>query len=126
MYNNIFGEMKFNSGWESDRSIEFLKKTYTVTIHATAYYESDRITRQQEEAYVYFLTYEESILEHVVDILRSGDFKQEPLKRYVPCSINFQRDGSFAVLLDDTHDIEGGLAVSILPSLKILSVDEFL
>lgn len=125
MNNKVFGELKFHIGWETERKIFFAAKVFTIVIHAKAYAVSEKITQEQERAYSYFDNNESLIMKQIEQAIRE-DSGEDFDKRYTPAMLLIKKDGTSAMLFDDSDDIENGIAVSITPEIRIMTQDEFL
>lgn len=123
MNNNVFGEVQFNMGWEKKEDINLFNQTYTVTVSAAAYFDTDKITDEQEKAYGEFEKEKINILtnvEHLMEKIKDGE------KRYAPSLLLFQRNGDYALLFDDVNDNEDGIAVTIRPEYSVINTDQYL
>ena len=123
MDNNVFGEVQFNMGWEKKEDINLFNQTYTVTVSAAAYFDTDKITDEQEKAYGEFEKEKINILtnvEHLMEKIKDGE------KRYAPSLLLFQRNGDYALLFDDVNDNEDGIAVTIRPEYSVINTDQYL
>ena len=49
-----------------------------------------------------------------------------PVTRYVPRTVLFDRNGEFALLLDDKQDDEAGIAVVLSPTARVVDQNEYL
>jgi hypothetical protein len=125
MNSSVFGELVFNVGWKVKTDISLLNNDYSVIVKATAYFEKDGITAEQEAAFVDFGDNKNERLKMVEKLLidfTNGDAS----KRYIPKILLFQRNGSYALLLDDREDEDEGIAVCLEPVAKIVSQSEYL
>ena len=123
MNNNVFGEVQFNMGWEKKEDINLFNQTYTVTVSAAAYFDTDKITDEQEKAYGEFEKEKINILtnvEQLMEKIKDGE------KRYAPSLLLFQRNGDYALLFDDVNDNEDGIAVTIRPEYSVINTDQYL
>lgn len=125
MKNTVFGDIVFNTGWKTKGNIIFFGENFNITIKAKAYFESDAITTAQEIAFSSF-TANKSEQMKIVEKLLIDFAGDNPSKRFVPRTLLFQRDGGYALLLDDKEDEDGGVAVSLVPVEAVLSQDEYL
>ena len=122
MDNKIFGEVKFNMGWETKKDILFFDTKYKITVSAAAYYETDKITEEQEISYSEFLENEKMILNKIQEQIDALDGKT----RYIPCLLLIQENGDYALIFDDKDDVEAGIAVTIKPEYSVLDTDQYL
>ncbi len=121
MNNKVFGEVKFNSGWETKITIAYNSEEYEITLRADAYYEKDGITAEQEEAYEDFKRKQAKVMsriENAVNGLEDGS-------NFVPTMLLFKRNGDYGLVFNNKWDIEDGLVVCINSELEILSPDQF-
>lgn len=127
MQDNIFGTTTFNMGWETTRVIPLFGQEHKIVVSAVAYQEAESTTVQQKESYYRYLQSEQDILRNIECQLAdyAGDMDEARLK-YHPSMLQFQKDGSYAMLFDDNDDVEGGVAVCVEPRCEVLSIDEYL
>jgi len=125
MNNKTFGELTFNTGWKTKTDIYFYGTNYNVVVKAKAYHESDGVTAEQESAYADFKGNKDARLIMVENLL--DDFADaNSAKRFIPQTLLFQRNGGYALLLDDKQDEDGGIAVILAPKAEVKSQDEYL
>lgn len=125
MNSPVFGEMIFNVGWKAKTEISLFDKKYSLLIKASAYFEKDGITAEQEAAIVNFGENKNELLKKAEKMLI--DFSEEDAaQRFIPRTLLFQRNGSYALLLDDNEEEDEGVAICFQPEVKIVSQDEFL
>ncbi|MGN7453348.1 hypothetical protein ACTHPH_00885 [Paenibacillus pasadenensis] len=125
MNNPVFGKLIFNIGWKAETEISLFNKNYNVIIKAAAYFEKDGITGEQEAAIVDFDDHKNERLKMVEKLLT--DFSEgDASQQFIPRTLLFQRNGNYALLLDDKEDEDEGIAVCLLPEAKIVSQDEYL
>jgi hypothetical protein len=125
MKNEIFGELTFNTGWKTNAKIILFNKEYEVVVKAKSYRETDALTAEQEDAYANFgknKSVQIETAEKLLDIYADGKASE----RFIPKTLLFNRDGSYALLLDDKEDEDSGVAVSFDPKVEVLSQDEYL
>lgn len=124
MVHDVFGEITFQVGWKAKRSIKLFGKEYPVNLKIQAYFEEDGITPEQEAAYASFLEAEAERLQAAEKLLTAySDLAQT---RFVPKTFLVNRDGSYALLLDDPDDPDEGIAVCLAPVEEIVSQDDYL
>ena len=125
MNNLVFGEVFFSAGWNTKMDITLFGNSYNVVVRAMAYYEKDGITAEQEKEFGDFSRCKNDRIKTVEKLLNSfADGKAS--KRFSPRTLLFQRNGGFALLLDDSEDEDGGVAVCLSPEEKVLLQDEYL
>ncbi|MDR0869022.1 MAG: hypothetical protein LBP75_11230 [Planctomycetota bacterium] len=125
MNNSVFGELTFNTGWKTEAEISLFGNNYVVTVKAKAYFEKDGITAEQESAFSDFNDYKNSRLQTVEKLL-NGLASGNAAERFTPRTLLFQRNGGYALLLDDKNDEDDGIAVCLAPKAEVLSQDEYL
>lgn len=125
MIKTVFGELSFDTGWKTKTTITLFTKSYDVVVKAKAYFEKDGITEKQESAFSDFINQKVEKLKTMEELIKNYADKSST-SRFLPRTILFQRDGSYAVLLDDTEDPEGGIAIILSPTKAVLSQDEYL
>ncbi|MHC1685928.1 MAG: hypothetical protein AB6733_23860 [Clostridiaceae bacterium] len=125
MNNSYFGEMIFNTGWKATTDILLFGKSISIIVKAKAYYEKDGITSEQEAAFSDFSNNKEQRLK-ITEKLLSDYSAVDAADRFVPRTLLFERDGSYAILFDDKNDEDNGIAVCLAPSEQVLTQDEYL
>lgn len=125
MIKTVFGELSFDTGWKTKTTITLFTKSYDILVKAKAYFEKDGVTQKQENAFSDFINQKVEKLK-IVEALIKGYSEKSSASRFLPRTILFQRDGSYAMLLDDTEDPEGGIAVIMSPTKAVVSQDEYL
>lgn len=124
MLHDLFGEITFNTGWKSKKAIKLFDKEYTINLKIQAYFEEDGITREQENAYSEFCKSENEKLKTVENLLRG--YSDSPEQEFIPKTLLINRDGSYALLCDDTDNEDEGIAVCLYPEEVIMSQDDYL
>lgn len=124
MEHKLFGNLIFNIGWKTKKTIRIFEKEYQVTLKLKAYFEEDGITKEQERGYTDFIKMEEETLGKVTKMLREYDPFAE--KRFIPKTLLLNRDGSLALLCYDNEEPDEGIAVCIIPKMQIMSQDDYL
>ena len=124
MLHDLFGEITFNTGWKSKKTIRVFDKEYTINLKIQAYFEEDGITEEQENAYSEFCKSENEKLETVENLLRG--YSDSPEQEFIPKTLLINRDGSYALLCDDTDNEDEGIAVCLYPEEVIISQDDYL
>lgn len=83
------------------------------------------MTAEQEAAYADFKGNKDTRLitvEKLLDAFAEGN----SVKRFIPQTLLFQRNGGYALLFDDNQDEDGGIAVILAPKAEVKSQDEYL
>ena len=124
MNDKVFGEVSFDTGWNKNDTISLWSKANDILVTAVAYYEREAITEAQQTSYRSF-NLNKSILEKKVEQLLS-DFMDEPEKHLKPRFLVFEKDGAYALMLDDANDPDNGIAVQLSPVAKVTSQDAYL
>ena len=124
MNDKVFGEVSFNTGWNKKDIISIWGKTSDILVTAVAYYERESITEAQQLAYRSF-SQNKSILGKKIEQLLSN-YMDEPEKHLKPRFLVFEKDGRYALLLDDDTDTDNGVAVQLAPFTKVTSQDAYL
>jgi hypothetical protein len=125
MNNNAFGELIFKTGFKTKTNITLFDKKFDIVVKAKAYYETDGITVEQETAYLDFKDNKAERLKTVDSLLNKFADGNAP-NRFVPRSLLFNRDGSYAILFDDKENEDDGVAVTLAPKTEVVSQDEYL
>ena len=125
MIKSIFGELVFDTGWKTQEEIALFSENYSIVVKAKAYFEKDGITKEQEAAFADFKTHKAKELD-LAEKLLVKYASDGAAKRFIPRTLLFQRDGSYALLFDDNEDEDGGIAVCLEPTAAVLSQDEYL
>ena len=129
MPNKVFGEMFFDTGWETQSEINLWGKSYSIKVRANAYYEEDEITAEQEASYLSFKDKQIEKL-HLVETLLlqyAVNLSSEQLNtRFTPKTLIIWDNGNYALLFSDTNDSDNGIAVILYPTEEIMSQDEYL
>lgn len=126
MINNaILGELTFNTGWKSKIVISLFGVEHDVVVKIKAYFEADGITAEQEISIAGFVKNKLVQLEAIEKAL--NDYANgDALDLFVPRVLLFNRDGSYALLLDDSRDEEDGIAVTLAPNISVIAQNEYL
>ena len=125
MNNSVFGNVQFNTGWKTRTYINLYGDEHNIIVKAKAYAEKDCITEEQERAYRDFNANKSSLMKSIEKLL--NDFVEGGASsRFTPRTLLFNRDGGYALLLDDNQDEDDGIAVCIAPKIEVMSQDEYL
>jgi hypothetical protein len=125
MTDEIFGEVKFDSGWYKNESLTFCGKKYEIYICANSYRETDLITDSQRFAYKSFVDGKASVekeTEALLASLKTKDF----MDAFKPTGLVFEREGGYAILFDDETDPDNGVAVVLAPKKEVMTQDDYL
>ena len=125
MNNAIFGDLTFNTGWKTETNVTLFDKAYKVVVKVKAYREADGVTAKQELSYSDFNENRATCL-NTIEKLLSNYAKDKAKERFTPRTLLFNRDGSYAMLLDDREDEEGGVAVMLAPESDVVAQDDYL
>ncbi len=125
MNNSCFGEMIFNTGWKATTEIILFDRSISIIVKAKAYYEKDGITAEQEIAFSDFNNNKEQRL-RITEKLLSDYSAANVTNRFIPRTLLFERDGSYAILFDDIEDADGGIAITLFPDIKVIFQDDYL
>ena len=123
MESKVFGQVLFNYGFDRQDNLIFWNKVYNINISAAAYFEKDGIYKNQEDS---FLKYKGSEMQYIskaeqllIDYIRMQVGAQGSLQsicaQYTPRTLRFDRNGQCVILIDDSKDPDGGLAVLLFP-----------
>ncbi|MDM0817731.1 hypothetical protein QTI38_02000 [Clostridium perfringens] len=122
--NSIIKEFVFNVGWKKTSKITLFGNDFQITIKLQAYFEEDGITNEQEISYAKYNEDKENINKKIEDMLLN--FDENAKYRFIPSTLIFERNGSYALLCDDKINLDGGIAVCIEPTKKIIYQDDYL
>ncbi len=118
------GKMNFDIGWKLKKDIIFNDATYEIVVKCKAYKAEDGITTEQEAALKKFAREGEKQLAIAAQML-NGKFPDAG-RRFVPTMLLFNRDGEYALLLDDKDNPDEGMCAILSPRREIVSQDEYL
>lgn len=125
MNSPVFGEMNFDMGWKTQTEISLFDNNYNVIVKVKAYFEQDGISESQQKAILDFDANKNKWLEIAENLLT--DFTEsDASSRFMPSVLLFQRDGSYALLLDDQQYDEDGIVACFQPEAKIVFQYEYL
>ena len=124
MMNSIFGELNFNIGWKASTNIIYFGNSYSVTLKVKAYFEEDGISIEQEQAYLDYKQNKDTKFEAIEYLLKN--YSNDASTRFVPKTLLFERDGSYALLCDDNNEPDEGIAICLAPTEQIMSQDDYL
>ena len=124
MNNEIFNQLKFNTGWKTKLNITLFSKEYNVTLKLKAYSEKDGITEKQKSTYLEFDKNKNDLLKNIESML--SNYSKEAATRFIPKVLLIDREGNCGLLCDDINDPDGGIVASIFPKKYIASQDDYL
>lgn len=124
MLHDKIGELTFDVGWKAQIDIVLFEKKYSIRLNLQAYFEEEGITEEQERAFVDFKNNEKDKLKAIENLL--NNYSDTAKERFTPRTLLFERDGSYALLCDDSDEPDEGIAVKLAPENGIVSQDEFL
>lgn len=125
MISTAFGELTFQIGFKKQIEITLFGKIVPVLLKAKAYYEQDGLTAEQ-------LASLGDLHEHLTERLQIAEtlLRSKAGSHAAECfaarTLLVQRDGEYALLLDDAEDEEEGVAVVLSPITQVLSQSEYL
>lgn len=125
MISTAFGELTFQIGFKRQIEITLFGKTVLIVLKAKAYYEQEGLTVEQ-------LTSLCDLHEHLTERMQTAETlleheaNQNAASRFTARTLLVQRDGEYALLLDDAEDEEDGVAVVLSPITQVLSQSEYL
>lgn len=124
MNNTIIKEFIFNVGWKKTSKIKLFGNNFEITIKLQAYFKEDGITSEQENSYIEYKKDEENICKIIENMLVNFDANAH--SRFIPSTLIFERNGSYALLCDDNFEPDDGIAVCLKPTKKIIYQDDYL
>lgn len=139
MYDQVFGEIKYEHGWTKIEYVPFLDQMCRVEIFIKVYY-GRNILDKQYDAYKYFIENHETINSKLPQVITAyiNNNKKEITSNYLnidnkkisdiirPKTLLFNRDGSVVFLCDVPWDEEHGIGIQIYPEYKIDIQDNFI
>ncbi len=125
MNNSIFGEFTFDTGWKTKISIVLFGQSCEIVVKAKAFYEEDGITSEQEKAFASWESKKEESLKRAENLLSEYTNGNET-ERFKPRTLLFNRNGEYALLLDDEENEDTGIAIVLAPQEAIMEQDEYL
>ena len=96
MFDTIFCEVSFDTGWYKNDSIVYCGKQYEIYVCAKSYRKTDLITDNQRTAYKTFTENKSAIENEIKDMLVSYK-NEEFLDLLQPTGLIFKRDGEYAL-----------------------------
>lgn len=118
------GKMSFDTGWKLKEGISFNGTTYKIVMKCKAYTAEDGITHEQEAAMEKFAREGEKQLAIAAHMLKTQ--YPDAGQRFIPTMLLFNRDGEYALLLDDKEAPDEGICIVLSPRRAIVSQDEYL
>lgn len=114
----------FDTGFKKDAVIDWFGRKISIKIKLQAYFEEDGVTEEQKQAYKAYLAEEQNRLGEAEKLLKES--YKNPGQRFVPKTLLFERDGSYALLCDDEEEPDDGVAICFVPKLCVMSQDVYL
>lgn len=124
MMNSVFGELTFNVGWIASTVFIYFGNSCPITLKVKVYFEEDGITSEQEQAYIDYTKNNETKFTAIELLL--NNYSDDASTHFVPKTLLFERDGSYALLCDDNNEPDEGIAVCISPMEQIMSQGDYL
>jgi len=124
MNDEIFGKVSFDAGWNREDTISIWGKNYSILVTAVAYYEHESITVAQQSAYHSFAMNKTIISKKIENLL--VEYMDEPEKHLKPRFLVIEKNGAYALMLDDDNDPDNGVAVQLEPDERVVSQDAYL
>ena len=126
MKTDYFADAKFNFAWEIPFNISLFDIDFNIVVSADAYYATDKVTDEQNNAFKAFFENSDSIINHIEKLLLvDSSAKETAIERFVPKFIKIKRNGDLGIVFDDKNDFENGLVISVFPKYELLSTDEY-
>lgn len=140
---DIFGEMTYKHRWYKQQALMMFGKDWDVTVAAKAY-SGKEITEDQRKSYSNFCDNESAMIElievklkeyineNLQDLAvywigaRAVNTVNELVHMVTPKTLLFKQDGTTIMLLDCIWDQEHGIAVQILPTIRVGTQELFL
>ena len=124
---NPFDNSTFDTGWKISISISLFEKDYKITILAEAYNKSEKATEAQIKSYNDFIKKQSNILPKIEKLLvYEANSIDNAKKRFSPKMIYINQNGNYAMIFDDKENKEDGIVVTIKPSIKVTTTDQYL
>lgn len=122
--NSVFGTMKFHTGWKVQGEIVFCEQTYPIIIKCKSYRQEDGLTQEQKDAMERYVNNGQKQINDAQQILT----RQYPdvKNRFTPTMLLFQRNGEYALLLNDAKNPDEGLCIVLYPTIRIVLQDDYL
>ena len=124
MYHYFFGNMNYSIGWKVKRRINVFDKDYIITVKIQASNPEQNFSEVQESACMEYAKFEKAYLEKIEILMK--EYCENAETRFLPKTLLFRRNGDCAMLCDDFEDPDNGIAVCIIPEMKITLQDDFL
>jgi len=123
---NYFEKANFNYAWELPTTIKLFNKDYPIIVSADAYFNTEKVTSEQNNSYASFINNKKQILRNVEEsLIDDAGTKEKVINRYIPKIIKIKRTGELGIVFDDKDDFENGLVIVIYPAYRLMSTDEF-
>ncbi|MFE8697682.1 DUF6985 domain-containing protein [Cytobacillus sp. FJAT-53684] len=125
MKNQVFGELIFDTGWKAKTVLVLFDKTVDIMVKAKAYYEKDGITSDQEKAFADWDSNKEQKVS-IIEKLLNDYCKSNAPEQFIPRTLLFDRNGEYALLLDDKCDQDEGIAICLVPNERVVLQGDYL
>lgn len=122
MNHKVFGEIKFDFGYYGGMEIVLFGKSINIEFCLACYREVEMFPKLQEEAFIKFVNNKDSEMNMVEELLMS--YNKNCKERFTPTIIQFEDNGSYALLFDDEKDLDDSIAVCLSPNYEIISQDD--
>lgn len=124
MFDTVFGEVYFDTGWKKKDQITLWGKSYQILTRASAKDESDSITSAQYEFYQNFEKKKAEAEQKIEQML--AVYREDAQMSLTPRFLVIRKNGKAALLLDDSFDLDDGIAVQLAPVEKVWSQNAYL
>ena len=124
MIDTVFGDVTFDFGWSKKDTLSLFGKQYNILVTANAYFANEAITQQQQKAYSAFTQGKTEISKKIEQLLSA--YTPDSEKNLTPRYIIFEKNGAYALMLDDKDDPDDGIAVQLAPIEQVMSQDAYL
>lgn len=127
----VFGKMDFDYGWAKEEVISLYSHEYKIVCVASAY-TGQQIEKIQQDKYVEYKKTEYALIEKaevaLIEYCKSNGINiTDGIEKHIkPTEIVFQQNGEVGILLNCDWDNESGIAIYLLPQIKIDIQDAFL
>lgn len=125
MFDEIFGELTFDYGFEKDIKLNLFNGVQSLKLYLLSYNVEEKITQAQKESYLEFESKQDMYTKEVEEVLIK-QYGQDFENRFSATTLMIDREGQMAFLLDDKEDLDEGIAVQIIPNLTIYNQSDYL
>ena len=122
--NTPFGKLEYDLGFKINIDIQIFNIKKKIVLKLTAYNKKDGLTLQQLES---IRKLKRELLKYVKiaeDLLNKESKKAKD--QFTLTAIVIERNGEIAFLLDDSEDLDNGIAITLFPKVRFLTQDEYL